>query len=130
VPFFCAITGSQVNWRLCFDGGIMGIALGVTALALLGKILGCSSGMLGLQRRSVAIVGVGMAPRGEMVLIVASLGLSLGAIPSAIFSVVVIMSILTTLIVPPVLRVLYVGHPETSISEEDAASQAGLLPDL
>jgi Kef-type K+ transport system membrane component KefB len=130
VPFFFVITGSQVNWRLFFDGGIMGIALGVTALALVGKMLGCGSGMLGLQRRSVAIVGVGMAPRGEVGLIVASLGLSLGAIPSAIFSVVVIMSILTTLVVPPVLRVLYTGHPETSISEEDAASQAGLLPDL
>ena len=108
----------------------MGIALGVTALALLGKMVGCGAGALGLGRRSVAIVGTGMAPRGEVGLIVASLGLSLGAIPSEIFSVVVIMSILTALVVPPVLRALYVGHPETAISEEDLASQAGLLPDL
>jgi Kef-type K+ transport system membrane component KefB len=75
-------------------------------------------------------VGVGMAPRGEVGLIVASLGLSLGAIPNAIFNVVVIMSVLTTVVVPPVLRALYAGHPETAISEEDAASQAGLLPEL
>lgn len=122
--------GSQVDWRLFFDGGIMGVALGVTALALVGKLLGCGAGMLGLGRRSIAIVGTGMAPRGEVGLIVASLGLSLGAIPSEIFSVVVIMSILTTLVVPPVLRALYAGHPETEISPEDTASQAGLLPEL
>jgi Kef-type K+ transport system membrane component KefB len=130
VPFFFVITGSQVNWQLFLDGGIMGIALGVTALALVGKLIGCGAGVLGLGRRSMAIVGVGMAPRGEVGLIVASLGLSLGAIPAEIFSVVVIMSILTTVVVPPVLRVLYMGHPETAISEEDAASQAGLLPDF
>jgi Kef-type K+ transport system membrane component KefB len=130
VPFFFVITGSQVDWRLFLDGGIMGIALGVTVLALLGKLIGCGAGMLGRGRRGVAIVGVGMAPRGEVGLIVASLGLSLGAIPPNIFSVVVIMSILTTLVVPPVLRVLYAGHPETAISEEDLASQAGRLPDL
>ena len=130
VPFFFVLTGAQVDWRLFLDGGIMGIALGVTVLALLGKITGCGLAVLGQGRRSAAIVGVGMAPRGEVGLIVASLGLSLGAIPQQIFSVVVIMSILTTLVVPPVLRVLYAGHPETAISPEDAASQAGLLPDL
>ncbi|HEY7063802.1 MAG TPA: cation:proton antiporter [Chloroflexota bacterium] len=130
VPFFFVITGSRVDWRLFLDGGIMGLALGVTVLALVGKLLGCGAGMLGLGRRSVAIVGVGMAPRGEVGLIVASLALSLGAIPPAIFSVVVIMSILTTLVAPPVLRVLYVGHPETELSAEDLESQAGLLPDL
>ena len=71
-----------------------------------------------------------MAPRGEVGLIVASLGLSLGAIPTQIFSVVVIMSILTTLVVPPILRILYAGDPETAISAEDEESPAGRLPDL
>ncbi len=130
VPFFFVLTGAQVDWRLFLDGGIMGIALAVTALALVGKVVGCGLGVLGMGGRSAAIVGVGMAPRGEVGLIVASLGLSLGAIPPQIFSVVVIMSILTTLVVPPVLRILYAGHPETAISTEDAESQAGRLPEL
>jgi Kef-type K+ transport system membrane component KefB len=86
--------------------------------------------VLNLGRRSAAIIGVGMAPRGEVGLIVASLGLSLGAIPTQMFSVVVIMSILTTLVVPPVLRVLYAGDPETAISDEDTESQSGQLPDM
>jgi hypothetical protein len=44
--------------------------------------------------------------------------------------VVVIMSILTTLIAPPILRILYAGQPETNMSTEDAESQTGMLPDL
>jgi Kef-type K+ transport system membrane component KefB len=130
VPFFFVITGSQVNWRLFLDGGILGLALAITGLALLTKLVGCGAAMLGYRWRSVAIVGVGMAPRGEVGLIVASLGLALGAIPSEVFGVVVIMSILTTLVVPPVLRWLYARDPECAISEEDRASPAGLLPEL
>jgi Kef-type K+ transport system membrane component KefB len=130
VPFFFVITGAQVDWRLFLDGDLLTIALLVTALALLGKVVGCGLAMLGTRLRSMAIVGTGMAPRGEVGLIVASLGLSLGAIPTSIFSVVVIMSLLTTIVVPPVLRSLYVGDPETAISEEDLESQAGWLPDV
>jgi len=130
VPFFFVLTGAQVDWRMFLNGDIMFIALAVTALALIGKVVGCGFGALNLGKRSAAIIGVGMAPRGEVGLIVASLGLSLGAIPTQIFSVVVIMSILTTLVVPPVLRVLYAGHPETVVTVEDEESAAGRLPDM
>jgi Kef-type K+ transport system membrane component KefB len=130
VPFFFVITGSQVDWRMFLDGGIIGIALAVTGLALLGKFVGCGLASAGLGRRGMAIVGIGMAPRGEVGLIVASLGLSLGAIPNQIFSVVVIMSVLTTFVVPPILRALYVGQPGREIDPGDAESQAGLLPEL
>jgi Kef-type K+ transport system membrane component KefB len=130
VPFFFVITGAQVDWRLFLDGGLMTLALGVTVLALLGKLVGCGLAMLGTRNRSIAIVGVGMAPRGEVGLIVASFGLSLGAFPPSIFGVVVVMSLLTTIVVPPILSLLYVGDPETAISREDLESQAGLLPDV
>ncbi|HLI27684.1 MAG TPA: cation:proton antiporter [Chloroflexota bacterium] len=130
VPFFFVITGSQVNWRLFLDGGILGLALAITLVALLTKLGGCGLGMLGYRWRSVAIVGVGMAPRGEVGLIVASLGLSLGAIPSEVFGVVVIMSVLTTLVVPPVLRLLYARDPARPHAAEDRTSPAGLLPEL
>ncbi len=130
VPFFFVLTGSQVDWRLFVDPAIMGVALTVTALAIIGKVVGCGLASSGLGRRSMAIIGVGMAPRGEVGLIVASLGLSIGAIPPTIFGVVVVMSVLTTVVVPPVLRILYIGQPETAISAEDRESQAGLLPEM
>jgi Kef-type K+ transport system membrane component KefB len=108
----------------------MALAAGVTVLAILGKVVGCGLGMLGLSRRSVAIVGVGMVPRGEVGLIVASLGLSLGAIGQDVFSVVVIMSVLTTLVVPPILRQLYAGQPASATAQPDAEDPAGRLPDM
>ncbi len=129
-PFFFVVTGSQVDWRLFLDGRLMEIALAVTGLALVGKIVGCGLAMSGVGPRSMAIVGVGMAPRGEVGLIVAGLGLSLGAIPNDVFSVVVVMSILTTLIAPPALRVLYAGYPKPAVSAGEDEPQGGLLPDL
>ena len=134
VPLFFVITGSHVDWRLFLDGSILGIALAVTGLAIVGKLVGCGAGALGLGWRSVAIVGVGMAPRGEVGLIVANVGKSLAVIPDAMFSTVVIMSVLTTLVVPPVLTALYRGQPATPTptpeTTEELAVADGRLPEL
>jgi Kef-type K+ transport system membrane component KefB len=98
-----------------------------------GKLIGCGVASLGLGGwRPVAIIGVGMAPRGEVGLIVANVGAALAVIPNEMFSTVVIMSVLTTLVVPPVLTLLYRG---TASSEErkpvaDYATADGRLPDL
>ena len=134
VPLFFVITGSGVDWRLFLDGSLLGLALGVTGLAIVGKLVGCGAAAWGLGGRSVLIVGVGMAPRGEVGLIVANVGKSLGAIPDAVFSVVVIMSVLTTLVVPPVLTVLYRGRPAAPTPEPETSAEFavadGRLPDL
>lgn len=110
VPFFFVITGAQVDPRLLLDPGAIGLALVVTALAVAGKLIGCGVAAWGNGVRSAAIVGVGMVPRGEVGLIVAALGQSLGVVPNEIFSVIVIMSVLTTLVVPPLLKALYAGY--------------------
>jgi Kef-type K+ transport system membrane component KefB len=57
----------------------------------------------------MAILGVGMVPRGEIGFVVASIALAQGSIGADVFSSVVFMSIATTLVVPPVLSVLYGG---------------------
>ncbi|MDP2726693.1 MAG: cation:proton antiporter [Dehalococcoidia bacterium] len=110
VPFFFVITGSMVDWRLFLQPSLLGLAGAVTALAVLGKMVGGSLGGLGLPKRSALIIGVGMVPRGEVGFIVASIGTSIGVIPQDMFSVVIIMSIITTVIAPPVLKFLYKGH--------------------
>jgi Kef-type K+ transport system membrane component KefB len=130
VPLFFVITGSRVDWRLFLDGSLLGIALAVTALAILGKVIGCGAAAWGLGWRRVAIVGVGMAPRGEVGLIVANVGASLAAIPAAMFSTVVIMSVLTTLVVPPVLTLLYGGRHAPRGRVADYAMADGRLPEL
>jgi Kef-type K+ transport system membrane component KefB len=130
VPFFFVLTGSQVNWQLFLDPSIIGLASTVTALAMVGKVIGCGMSMVGTSKRSIAIVGVGMIPRGEVGLIIASLGLSLGVIHTEVFGLVVMMSVVTTIVVPPILRLLYIGSPETEITDEDRRSPAGRLPEL
>jgi Kef-type K+ transport system membrane component KefB len=57
-------------------------------------------------------------------LIIASIGLSRGAIPEAVFSAVVIMSIVTTVIAPPLLKLLYLRWPVGEGAEAEPASEA------
>ena len=57
VPLFFVITGSRVDWHLFLDGPLLGIALAVTALAIVGKLLGCGCGGAG--------AGAGGRPRSS-----------------------------------------------------------------
>lgn len=102
VPIFFVLTGMAVDLQVLFDPKVLGIALGVTAVGFIGKILaGAVAGNV-----NKAVVGWGMVPRGEVGLIFVTIGKSLGVVDDTLFSVVVIMVILTTLLTPPVLTVL------------------------
>lgn len=103
VPFFFVVTGARVDPRLFLQGETLGLALAVTGFAVLTKALGAALGPIGFPLRSMAVVGFGMVPRGEVGLIVASIGLSLGVVERPLFSVAVVMSMLTTLLTPPLL---------------------------
>ncbi len=103
VPIFFVMTGMGVRLDTMFDPSVMLVALGITAAAFVGKIIaGLVAG--GGVRKSV--IGWGMVPRGEVGLIFASIGRGLGVVNDEIFSVIVIMVILTTLLTPPVLTFL------------------------
>lgn len=99
VPVFFVLTGMQVDLHALANPAIFATALGVTAAAVIGKLVaGLCAGKAGKW-----LVGWGMVPRGEVGLIFASVGRQLGVVDDAMFSVIVIMVILTTLITPPVL---------------------------
>jgi Kef-type K+ transport system membrane component KefB len=99
VPVFFVLTGMQVDLRTLADPAIVAMALGVTAAAVVGKLAsGYFAGPVGRW-----VVGWGMVPRGEVGLIFAMVGKQLGVMDEAMFSVIVIMVILTTLVTPPVL---------------------------
>jgi Kef-type K+ transport system membrane component KefB len=99
VPVFFVLTGMQVDLSTLADPAIVAVALGITAAAVVGKLAaGYFAGDAGRW-----IVGWGMVPRGEVGLIFAMVGRQLGVMDEAMFSVIVIMVILTTLITPPVL---------------------------
>lgn len=78
----------------------------LTIVAIITKVIGCGipARMMGLSNKDALIVGFGMAPRGEVAMIVALIGLEAGVIGQGVYVVIVLMSLLTTLITPIVYR--------------------------
>jgi len=104
VPLFFVITGMSVDLTTLFDLPTVLVALGITVVAFVGKI---AAGLAaGGKASSKLLVGIGMIPRGEVGLIFATIGSSLGVVPPNVFSVIVIMVIMTTLGTPPILALL------------------------
>jgi Kef-type K+ transport system membrane component KefB len=75
----------------------------VTVIAIVSKFVGGFLGAYSLGRHGASIVGVGMVPRGEVGVVIASLGLSAGVFSPRIYAVIVAMSLLTAMITPPIL---------------------------
>ncbi len=117
-PFFFAFIGLELSLAAFADAQTVALLAGVTALAVLTKFAGAYVGARGMGRRDAAFVGVGMVPRGEVGIIVAGIGNATGTIDAELFAVIVAMSVLTTLLVPPVLRRLSASadHPEPSLA--------------
>jgi Kef-type K+ transport system membrane component KefB len=118
-PFFFVIIGTNVDLDAFRDAEVLAIALGVTLLAIAGKLAGGMLGSRGLPTRNAAIVGTGMVPRGEVGLVVAGIGAGIGAVTDDMFAVVVFMSIATTLVAPPVLSALIRGGDVATDTAED-----------
>jgi Kef-type K+ transport system membrane component KefB len=99
VPMFFVYTGMQVQLAALADSAIVPAAIGLTAVAFLSKIV--AGAVAGDVRRWV--VGLGMVPRGEVGLIFAASGKALGVIPDSVFSMIVVVVLLTTVLAPPAL---------------------------
>ena len=108
VPLFFAIIGAQVDLRgvnldVLYLSGI------IIAVAVVTKLAGCGlPAMIFLKEKSKAMkVGIGMISRGEVGLIVAGVGVSSGALSSDIYTTVIIMVAITTIITPVWLKIVY-----------------------
>ena len=86
---------------------LMSILAMVTLLAVVSKLIGCGLAAWPLGKKKAAQVGMGMVPRGEVGIVVAQIGLSLAAVTDAIYGVVLVMAVATTLIAPPFLVRLF-----------------------
>jgi Kef-type K+ transport system membrane component KefB len=107
VPFFFVVTGMQVNVQLLRSWPVLGTVAIVSLLAILSKLIGAVLGARSLGTRSALIVGVGMVPRGEVGIIIASLGRQAGAFGDTTYAVIIAMSLLTSVVAPPALKVLF-----------------------
>lgn len=107
MPIFFITLGFMVDVRALWEFAVP-IAI-LTAIAFAAKFVACGGAarLVGLKGREALAVGVGMVPRGEVALIIASLGLTSGVLGAAQYSVISAMALLSTFLVPPLLaRVL------------------------
>ena len=101
VPIFFVLMGIQVKLETFLHPDVMLLSAGLLAAAIVGKVVS-GFGVFGGQNRWA--IGVGMMPRGEVGLIFAAIGKSLGVLDDALFSAVVLMVIVTTLLSPPLFK--------------------------
>jgi Kef-type K+ transport system membrane component KefB len=108
VPIFFVNIGLFANIReLTWESALLLFVM--ILVAVIGKVVGAGYGAFlgGLGRPEALQLGVGMISRGEVGLIVAAVGIELGLIEQDIFSAIVGMVIVTTLITPPLLRKVF-----------------------
>lgn len=124
VPIFFINIGLSVNAR-DLQPSMLLFTLVITLMAIIGKWLGAGLGarLGGLSTRESVQLGAGMVSRGEVGLIVASVGISQGLVGSDIFSAVVAMVLVTTLVTPPILRSLFVQEKQKTSKTLSAAEQ-------
>jgi Kef-type K+ transport system membrane component KefB len=102
VPVFFVVMGIDVHLEALADPGVLALAAAVTIAAILGKqVCGLVAVGRGLDRVSI---GVGMIPRGEVGLIFAGVGRSLGVVDDALYGASIVMVLVTTFIAPPILQ--------------------------
>lgn len=124
-PVFFVSIGMEVNaWHI---SGRVSFFLLLLAIAVFGKIAGCGVGALcnGFSGRDSMTVGVGMIPRGEVGLITASLGWAAGLVTRDLYVQSVALVLLTTLMTPGLLRLMF---PQPTTDEIAPARLDSSLP--
>jgi Kef-type K+ transport system membrane component KefB len=111
VPAFFISIGLQANARELGAHAMFTVLL--VLVAIVTKAIGCGvfARLFGFNSRESVRVGIGMISRGEVGLIVAGYGLANGLIDRDVFSASVIMVLATTMVTPPLLRLVFPRHP-------------------
>lgn len=120
-PVFFASIGIKVQLP-DLSAGLVLFSLLLLAVAILSKLVGCGLGarVCGFQPRECLQVGMGMSCRGEVALIVANRGLSMGVLSQAMMTPIVIMVVGCAVLTPVLLKLAFRGEPAP------AAQQSGL----
>jgi len=107
VPVFFVVMGMLVDVTSLQNMWIFGLI--ITIFAIISKIVGSGVPALltGFNFRGAWRIGIGMTPRGEVALIMASIGIAHNIIDTDFYSVIILMAILTTVIVPPILSISF-----------------------
>ncbi len=136
-PIFFAVAGLKVNVLNLLRLDLIGITLLVILIACFGKIIGTYMGarLIGRKDHWTALCfGAALNARGAMEIIVATIGLSLGILSQEMFSIIVVMAMITSLMTPFALRwVLMRVHPtkeEAQRLQQENLSQGSLIMNI
>jgi Kef-type K+ transport system membrane component KefB len=125
VPFFLAGIGLHVDLSAFGSPQTALLAIAILAAAVVSKFIGCGLGALGLGKTEALRVGVGMIPRGEVGMVVAQIGLGFHILSRGSYGVVVFMSVATTIIAPPLIKIVYQDLLRTPAPEQEEALRLG-----
>ncbi|HEX8771235.1 MAG TPA: cation:proton antiporter [Acidimicrobiales bacterium] len=105
-PLFFAASGLRVDLGRLAEPKTLAVGLVVLAIAILGKFVGAYAGarVSRLGHWEALSLGAGMNARGAMEIIVATIGFSLGILTAEMYSIILMVAIVTSLMAPPILR--------------------------
>jgi Kef-type K+ transport system membrane component KefB len=109
VPFFFVVSAAQMDPGRVVSGNLA-LAAVLTVVTLVAKVVGCGAGAMGLGPRERLQAGLGMLPRNEVTLVIAAAGVASGALTRDVFSVLVAVVLVSTLLCPPLLRLAIPGQ--------------------
>jgi Kef-type K+ transport system membrane component KefB/nucleotide-binding universal stress UspA family protein len=136
MPIFFGMSGLAADLTILKSGQIALFTTVLVVIASIGKFSGAFVGaMIGrLKWREGIALGCAMNARGSTEVIVASIGLSMGALTQNLYTMIVTMAVLTTMAMPPMLRAALTGLPLSKDEEiriqREAMDQKGFLPQL
>src|ERR1700730_11282598 len=106
MPVFFGMAGLSADLTILREPQLLALALGLIAIASIGKFAGAFIGgeIGGLTRREAFALACGMNARGSTEVIIATIGLSMGALTQNLFTMIVAMAVATTMAMPPMLR--------------------------
>jgi Kef-type K+ transport system membrane component KefB/nucleotide-binding universal stress UspA family protein len=113
MPVFFGLAGLSADVRAIASPSLLLMTLAFIAVASLGKFAGAFAGgaLGGLTRAESLALACGMNARGSTEVIVATIGLTVGALNTTLFTMIVAMAVVTTLLMPPMLRWAFARIP-------------------
>jgi Kef-type K+ transport system membrane component KefB len=110
-PFFLAGIGLKLDVTLFRSPSLVGLAALMLAVAVAGKLAGCTLGAIRLGWRDGLAIGLGMVPRGEVTLVVAQVGISLALIGPDMYAALVFVTVASALLTPFLLKMAFPQTP-------------------
>jgi len=135
-PVFFAVAGLGMDLRTLLEPTLLLFTLSVIVVASAGKFAGALIGgrLGGLSTSESLALGTGLNARGSTEVIVASIGLALGALSNQLYTMIVAMAVITTMAMPPMLRWAMarvpLGEDETKRLEKEEASELEAVPKM